>query len=371
MDINIVTITGESNYGNSLQNYAVIKTLESLGNNVFTLKTQYEPRFTVFSRNNLKQYIKVLFKRSNYFCFIRKFKFHIFSNKYLNKTKYVVNENKPELSKKCDLLVFGSDQIWNFTWGGRLCEGIDFYSGGFAPDIPKIAYSASIGASYIPDEKKEKFSQNLSGFKCISVREEQAKDILSELIDNKTTVTIDPTIMLSKNDWDKIAKKPSYINKNEKFILTYFLGEKSNEVKDYIKEFSEKNSFRIINLYNEYEDYNNIASVNDYCVDPREYIWLIKHSQIVFTDSFHGSVFSIIFHKNFRCFQRSKNIESMSSRMDTLFSTMKTSDWCNGDVNETFESLTKYDYKDVDTIIKEKRDFAKSYLKYALSIIND
>lgn len=370
MNINIVTITGEANYGNSLQNYAVRKVLENLGNTVFTLKTQYEPKFTLFSRHNLKQYAKIVLKKSNYYCFIRKIKFKKFSNKYLNKTPYVINEKKPELLSNCDLIVFGSDQIWNFTWGGRLCDGINFYTGGFNQEIPKIAFSASIGADYIPDDKMELFLTNISKFNAISVREEQAKTILDKIIENEVTVTIDPTLMISKQEWMRIQKKPSYVKENEKFILTYFLGKKTSSVDSYIEKYARITNCKIINLYNEYEKAENIKSVNDFCIDPQEFIWLVNNSQMVFTDSFHGSVFSIIFEKNFRCFQRSKEVENMSSRMDTLFSLMQIDSWCKGSLNENFDAIQKYDYTNVASIIKMKQEFVNDYLSKELSKIN-
>lgn len=368
MRISIITITGESNYGNSLQNYAVRYVLQSLGHNVSTIKTQYEINSSIKSKYNIKQYVKIVLKRTNYFYFLRKVKFKKFSNKYLNKTDVVVDEKHPTEINNCDCLVFGSDQIWNFTWGGRLCECIDFYTGGFAYDIPKISYSASIGANYIPEEKLNTFVENVKKFKAISVREDTAKEIINSLMDNDVMVTLDPTLMLSEKEWLKIAKKPKHVKENEKFMLVYFLGNMSDEIKEYYSLIAKKYDYRIVKLYNEYTDMENIESPEDFVIDPREFIWLVYNAKIVCTDSFHGSVFSMLFKKPFRCFDRSSNVANMSSRMDMLFLKFGIIDWCKGSVEENIDNILYTNYKNVDSILGKEKTIALDYLKGALEL---
>ncbi|MCM1286167.1 MAG: polysaccharide pyruvyl transferase family protein [Acetobacter sp.] len=368
MEIKIVTITGESNYGNSLQNYAVKTVLENLNNNVETIKTEYEPNFKKINITNIKNFVKIILKRSNYLQILRAVKFKKFSNKNLNKSKFVCRESKPELNSKCDLLVFGSDQIWNFTWGGRICNNINYYTGDFAYDIPKIAYSASIGSDYIPEKYQETFVNNISKFKYISVREHRAQNIITELLDIKAEVTVDPTLMLDKSDWMKIAKKPKYIKKNDKFILTYFLGTKNEEYYDYIDSIAKEKNLRIIKLDMERLDYNSIENPKCFVTDPSEFIWLIANCEIVFTDSFHGSVFSILMQRPFRCFNRKDNgVESMSSRMDTLFGMLNITDWCIGNINENIEHVFYKDYSNTQCILERERKFALNYLRRALN----
>lgn len=378
MKTGIITITGEMNYGNSFQNYAVIKVLENLGVSAETVKTEYSlPEFLkqkklgIFeSKNYLRFYGRIIIKQKifvNYL--IRLLKFKLYGYRHLNLSKKRNSEINPVNLENYDALVFGSDQIWNFTWGGRICNGIDFFTGGFAPDVKKIAYSASIGTDYIPEEYIEKVQKNLNNFSTISVREDKGKEILDPLLEKPVCVTVDPTLMLDKNEWQKIARKPHFFSKNKKFILTYFLGEYSDELIEYINKISEKLDCDIIDLCSEWSYSYKREKKRYFSFSPEEFLWLIDNCQIMFTDSFHGSVFSIIMEKPFRCFKRHQNgVANMSSRMDTLFNTFKINDWCVGDINESIDNILFKDYSNVQSILTEKREFAYDYLKGALDI---
>lgn len=367
MNIKIITITDDdSNYGNSLQNYAVKKILENFNHSVETIKTEYYHSFKKISKENIKIFAKILLKHGDYQRTIRRIKFSVFSNRYLSRSKITVEEKNPKLDEACDCLVFGSDQIWNFTWGGRLCENIDYFTGGFSPNTPKISYSASVGADYIPDKYKERFIENVSRFKAISVREDKAKEIVEDLLDKDVVVTIDPTLMLDKSHWMKIAKKPKYIKK-QKYILTYFLREISHETNRLIQTISDKFGLEVINLCSEQCSWEKIKNPKHVTTDPCEFIWLVANCQLMLTDSFHACVFSILMDKPFRCFERIEDgVESMSSRMDTLFHMFSIDDWCVGDVNEDIDHIFYKDYSKVESVLKEKRQFALDYLKKAL-----
>lgn len=370
MKIGIITITGEANYGNSLQNYAVEQTLKKIGVHAKTLKTDCVPKNNFLSKNRIKTILKVILRRGSYCRNYRLLRFSGFSNKYLEKSKELYSETLPQKKKMdYDYLCFGSDQIWNFTWGGKLCDGINFYTGGFSPDIPKIAYSASIGTDHIPEEYQQTFIQNVGKFKAISVREEKAKEILNELMDKEVVVTVDPTLMLDKAEWLKIADKPKYIKKKDKFVLTYFLGDLEDRVQNFINKAAEQNGLKIINLNNEWLPLDQIKNPSHMVTDPSEFVWLIANCAMMITDSFHGCVFSILMDKPFRCFDRVENgVESMSSRMDTLFSKFGISDWCRGDISEPIDNLFYKDYSNVQDVLEKERKFAFDYLKGALEI---
>lgn len=370
MKVGIVTITGSSNYGNFLQNYAVEHTLKKIGAHVQTLKTDCVPENKVLSKKWIKIVVKEILRYGSYSRDYRVLRFSKFCDKYLERSEETYFETFPQKKKmNFDFLCFGSDQIWNFTWGGRLCKGINFYTGGFSPDIPKIAFSASIGADYIPKEYQQNFIRNVSKFKAISVREEKAKEIIYNLMGNEVAVTVDPTLLLDKSEWLEISEKPHYVRKQDKFILTYFLGDLDDEIQKFINNIAEQNGLKIINLSNEWLPQNQIKNPSHFITDPSEFVWLIANCEMMFTDSFHGCVFSILMDKPFRCFDRVENdVESMSSRMETLFSKFGISDWCRGDVNEPAGSIFYKDYSNVQNVLKKERGFALDYLKGALDI---
>lgn len=369
MKVKVITITGESNYGNSLQNYAVIQTLNRLGCEAQTVKTEYEPNFTKLCKKNLKIYTKVALKIKNYHWFKRQMRFKKFSNRYLCKTEKVYSETAPTAVDDCDAIIFGSDQIWNFTLGERMKNGISFYTGGFDFNGLKIAYSASVGADYIPEDFRDIMSKNLSSFAAISVREQQARDIVGSVTDVPVDVTVDPTLMLDKSQWLKIAKKPKYVHNGEHFVFTYFLGTQSDSVKDYISAVGKKYNLRVISLQSEWTEQSDIFNVDIYSTSPDEFLWLVANCDIVFTDSFHGSVFSIINEKPFRFFDRNTDfVGNMSSRLDTLFDKFQIDSWCRGNTAENIDDVFYKNYSNVPQTLSNERAHALSYLKNALGI---
>ena len=117
--------------------------------------------------------------------------------------------------------MYGSDQVWNPKFD-RLSD-VDLLS--FATPEQRISFSASFGISELPENSKEKAKRELEKFKAISVREDRGKEIVEELTERKDVqVLVDPTMLLTSEEWDKVAKKPEQL-KTDKYILNYFLGE--------------------------------------------------------------------------------------------------------------------------------------------------
>lgn len=204
--------------------------------------------------------------------------------------------------------------------------------------------------------------------KAISVREERGREIIKELTGRDVPVTVDPTLLLSRGEWREIEKKPSFVGENDRYLLTYFLGGCSEEVRDYIEGIARANELKVIDLYNEFLDKSEIENKKWFAADPGEFAWLIEHCELMMTDSFHGCVFSIINEVPFRYFKRGGNVADMSSRMNTLFGKLNISDWCIGDINENLDHVFYKDYTGVNDIIEAEKTFAYDYLKGALNI---
>lgn len=376
MNAGIITITGETNYGNSLQNYAVVKVLNKLNINARTVKTEYSlPEIIQLKKTgnlDLKHYIKfnvklALVHKMLLYKIIRRGKFRRYNKKYINLSKKYTVETAPVCDNNYDIYVFGSDQIWNFNWGGRLCEGIEFFTGGFADGVKKVAYSASLGADTVPTEYVKTLAENLNDFSAISVREQKGVEILESIVDKKIHLTPDPTLMLEKREWLDIAKKPLFFNGNKKYVLTYFLGDYSQERIDYIQKIADSRNLEIVDLCGEWDFLKKRNKRSYYSFSPQEFIWLINNSEIMFTDSFHGCVFSILMNKNFRCFNRQvENEANMSSRMDTLFKMFGIENWCVADLNEKSEDVFFCNYSQVEETLNCERKKAYDYLKGAL-----
>lgn len=361
----ILTLYGNRNYGNKLQSYAVQEVLKKIGlkpitiaNNEFHNCEKKNVRTKIhligsLLKNNLVVKTGAYRIKNSLYCDERTKQFIDF-NKNINYTKHFFNGLN---YKKFDYYFVGSDQVWNPNFGlGNL---------GFLPfvsDNKKIAISASFGVDSLPEQFKEKVESNLKKFKAISVREDSAKNIIENITERKDVeVILDPTMLLDKEDWDKILKKPKQIEtiNNKKYILNYFLGKMSEERRKIITDIAKKNDCVVINILDKNDPF--------YISGPSEFIWLEKNAFLICTDSFHSSVFAILYEKPFIVFNRDdgqvgKN--SMNSRLETLLKKFKLEDRYFD--KKISDDLLKCNYNHVNEILKIERDNAIKFLKESL-----
>lgn len=364
MKIAIVTITGEANYGNSLQNYAVERTFQKIDCKSVTLVDKSETfigriKSIIYSAlfDKSHSYIKNRRKKQKEPLTLRRKRFRKFNKKFLNM--------KAERSfDDYDFVVCGSDQVWNFTLD-VINKNLPFYLCQFVPRDKRISISASIGTDEIPAEYLATAKKGFEEMKSVSVREEKAKQIIKDLTGRTdVVVTIDPTLMLSADEWRKISKKPKYIKSEQKILLTYFLGDMSEEVNQFIVKISKTYDLKIVNLANEWVALGKSFENEEYYTNPSEFLWLIEHCELVMTDSFHGCVFSTIFRKPFRWFSRiQKDVANMNSRMDTLFNKLNLGEWCIGTVEEPVDNVMYSDFNGVGERIKAEQDILSNYLR--------
>lgn len=308
--IGIITINDFANYGNRLQNYALQEVIKKIGYECYTIRNipPLNEKKKFFLRYIKHILIKKTHKNMGVEVF-RKFNENIlFTDCYINP----FNSKKFKFKK----IVVGSDQVWNPRFG-RL-RSIDLLD--FITNEEKISYAASFGISDLTKEEKLIVKNNFSveSFKNISVREESAKKIIEDITNrNDIKVVLDPTLLLSSEEWKKVEMKPSNVP-SKKYILTYFLGE--NILEKYLEKLSKENNYEIINIRVIKDDESNK-------VGPSEFLYLFRNAEVIFTDSFHACVFSIIYKRRFYVTNRvEKNVESMSSRIDTLLESFSLED---------------------------------------------
>lgn len=361
----IITLIG-NNYGNRLQNYAVQQVLRKNNCNVFTVRNNVFLNYNNYSLKNNIKYICSIIKYE----FRRNGMYRINNGFFLNKRaknfaqfNHMISFSKHKFSfnKKMnyDYYVVGSDQVWNPFFGlgdfGLLENEID--------DNKKITFSASIGQDYIPNNLINKYSKYISKFKYISVREDRGKEIIEELTGRKDVeVLVDPTMLLTSEEWDKVSKKPKLFDKlnGKKYILNYFLGDLSEERKIEIERIAQENDCEIINILDKNDPF--------YVSGPSEFLYLEKNAFLICTDSFHSSVFAILYNRPFVVFDREqKGVENMNSRIDTLIDKFKLKNRRYNGKNITKENL-EYDYTQVYTILEKERKKSDIYLKKSLKI---
>lgn len=368
MRIAILTLIGPENIGNRLQNYAV---QELLKNKNFDVETLY---YNVSDDNFKSKAISIIHSLFIKFgildsdFYIDKIKKNPkmalvkeFNDKYINfQKKYILKCNKmKKYVDDYDFYCAGSDQIWNAV----LVQNNDFLFMNFAPSSKTFSLSASMGTTYIPDKFKGTFTKGLMHVGNISVREDDAKDLIKEMVNRDVTVLLDPTLLINKNRWLEVSRKPN-IELPPKYIVTYFLGELTESQKQQINSYAVENNCNIIEINGKHKNF----------VGPSEFISLISNAEFVFTDSFHGTAFSIIFNKKFIVFQRNNSYD-MSSRIVTILKKFGLLEhfYNSNDNNiddqfgEYAKNIEKIDYN-IDNILSEEISKADIFLDKCLGL---
>lgn len=317
MRIGIITYWSSSdNYGQQLQCFALQKYLIGLGQDAYLIKympTTHIPlwrrvaraikyRLLVSSEQKDRDRKAKLIYETNQ-SLNKKRGFEAFRDKYIKSTD-VVYRNIKELRENppiADIYICGSDQVWNNRLSDPDTAGwfLDFGN----PSIKRVSYAASIGRD-IDSSEINRFTQYLKEFTAISVREQKAYALCHQLGFEKSIIAIDPTLLLSSQDYDSIENDAPVSDVTVKpYVFVYTLNIRSAEeiywnvfqnmiAKDglYIRSVSSSGYLPAINL---------LTGIQNEQATIPEWLSLIKHSEYVITTSFHGVVFCLLYHKPF------------------------------------------------------------------------
>lgn len=360
--IGLITINDYNNYGNRLQNYALQTVLINIGFDVITVKNipKFETKYERFKKNSVNDILKKVKQKllpSDYTKSqkIRNNTFRKFTENNIKETAYTIYDGNLSIEElnQFDYFVAGSDQIWNSNF--RYGSSVDFLI--FAPEEKRVTYAASFGIDSIPKEFKDNYKKWLSAIPNISVREKAGAHIVKDLIGKEVPVVADPTMLLSKNDWLTIAK-PARNRPTKSYILTYFLGGPSEDVRGYLKKLSVENNMEIINL-------GDITEKDTYQTGPSEFIDYINNASAFFTDSFHGVVFSILFQTPFLVYERNTSQGSMYSRIETI---LEMFDMKHREAKQFEGNVFSMDFSESLKVLEKEYETSINYLKKALRI---
>lgn len=389
--IGIITLLYKNfNYGGLLQAYATKKILQNIKipaehiaiNEVYVKRTTKEKLKDKRIKGIVRSLISCLKKMLNKITFQKKNRLknqiRIEPNINVRRKKFsdfmeIIGYEGPYDSlsikgslKKYDVFLTGSDQVWNPDWHK------DVYYLDFVPDdIPKISYAASIGKNQLTEKQLDYAIPKIKRLDYISVREKEAKDILQPYIDKEIKVVLDPTLLLTPKDWNAVEVRPTI---DVSYIFVYLLGNnKEHRIK--IKQIAKVLNIKIVFLPHIFFQYEladeDFADIDLYDVGPAEFVGLIKNAEMVITDSFHGCVFSIIYHKKFWALKRHKDTEkeNMNSRLYTLFGNLGLEErLLDDDQQLTKDELLKdINYGAVDTKLEVLKKNSMDFLEYALS----
>lgn len=364
--IGTLTYHRSHNYGSVLQAYALEKVLNSFPNVDCEIIDYYPPNYkllySVFVKNNtLRNIFRNLYvllhykqKKERYNGFIE------FQKKYkVSKNSYIEN---PDLLKDIDgvydVVVCGSDQIW-------CSDAPDFSMAYFLPmlkNTKKVSYAPSMGYGEFENTIYQNDVKNaLELFDFVSVRENDGADKLKKLLgeDFNVSVVLDPTFLLPVSEYDNICSKRIF---DEDYIFFYSVGfrEQNGKIMEYI---SKKLGLPVYTLSTssssfKYKKYG-IKFVEK--SSPEDFLSLIKNAKIVFSSSFHGNVFSIIFRKNFFSLYTVANGKREDDpRLNTLTNTLVIPDRAV-DINNykdiDYNKEIVYDENAIKNAIDKSRDY--------------
>lgn len=312
MKVGIVTVTELDNFGNRLQNYALQTVLQDMGAEAHTLPNYITYRHRRKLKSKVNRFLRGVLKDDGRKSeVIKQIRFEAFDKKYFRFSSdwSDIHTITPGCAEHYDCFVAGSDQIWN----PHFSFNFDFNFLTFAPEEKRVAYAASFGVDAVPEEKKADFTRYLSGMKAISTREYAGARIVKDLTGREVSVLPDPTLLLTAERWSELEKRPGWRGEGD-FILVYHLGTKENQkavVDALLESHPEYKGLGIVNI-------GDAENFRTYSVTPDEFLWLVHHAKLMVTDSFHGSVFSLIFGTALYYTKRVDHYVSMNSRVQSL-----------------------------------------------------
>lgn len=344
--IAIITMYFNSiNYGGNLQAYALAKFINSISNSFNAMQISYQ---TSPERFKIKKILHNLYYLTlKHPTIKKKIKCRLkaiqeFNRTYIPHTEAIYNNHNIELIQdKFELFITGSDQVWNPEWID------DNYILNFINNKPKMSYAASIGVDSLNKEQLKMFKYSLKNYYAISVREERAAILLNPISPVDVEWVLDPTMLLCSKQWDELCSKRLITGS---YLFCYMLGDNQSQ-RELVTLFAKKNNIKIAIIPHIHGSFKksdkNFGDYQLYEVSPKEFISLIKYADYIFTDSFHATVYSLIYKKEFFSFERHREV-TMSSRLYSLMQMFDLNErFLDSDDRNTLnyiESLKKINY---------------------------
>lgn len=296
----------------------------------------------------------------------RKKAFSNFCNETPHSKEIFDNDSISQSLKQYDCFICGGDQIWNDWSDWFVYNVLDTYCLQFVPQtVQKFAFAPSVPLQKVRPIFIKKLTHALKQLDAVSVRERSSVPILENNIGEKVEVVVDPVLLLSKEQWDK-EMRPTSIK--DRYVFCYLLGE-GYENREAVKAFALRMNCQLVtvpHIINVNEQDRNFGDIQDYTSGPAEFLSLIKNAEVVITDSFHATVFSMIYHKPFYVLERTTQVSggTMGSRLTDFLAEYGLNEQ-KVDIHELKMNLqiTQIDYTKADSVLERRRAESYKYLK--------
>ncbi|MBP3499279.1 MAG: polysaccharide pyruvyl transferase family protein [Akkermansia sp.] len=351
--INTATITWISwnNFGSLLQAFALQQILLKLGvrNKILCDKRFAIPKISL--RKRIKKLKNIILRKN---INPSDTMFTKFRKRFL---QIDTTASYSTLNKRYDIFICGSDQIWSPYLKHEPYYYLRYFS------KKKVAYAPSIGTCSFSEEYVKTILGDLRQFAHLSAREGKSASKLSAMSGLSITEVLDPTLLLDSSDWEKLLVQQ---DTTESYVLCYFLSP-NQWYMDYVAQYAKKHhlSIKIFNTHKQYSDYAEAIPAG-----PCEFLSYINSAQIVFTDSYHASIFSILFRKKFFTFKRFVDDGDLdqNERIYNLFNHLGLQSYFIGMRDTaTIDELPDIEYDSVEKTLSTLRLNSIQFLKQAIS----
>lgn len=362
--IGIITYHRSQNYGAQLQAYATRTALEKMGYRAEVIDCnrigQVDKLFH-WNFSSLKGFLGAL--RNNALSLVSEKKrrrlFAAFSEQKIGLSAPC--HTRTELESLCaeyDAVITGSDQVWH----PQICEG----NTAFFLDLPlrpeqKIAYAPSFGVPDYTEEDAQRYMPLINDIAHLSVREEAGQALIRRRLNREAPLVLDPTMLLTREDWDTIARPAPY----RRYLLYFTILDEPPGTDALVRRIAAERGLRIVRI-GRLKDILKRGFINARANGPQEFLGLVRDADFIITSSFHGAVFSILFEKDFLCVLNNNN---RNSRLETLAEQMGLSDRLVRNVNsiEHQAGCSLPDYAAVEIRLAQRRAASLHFLSESLS----
>ncbi len=365
--VGILTYHFALNYGAALQCYALKKALMNMGCDASILDYQTEQQIANNSIWHKRKGIKNVILQTALFPFLhrrmqKKRNFEQFQKENFNCT--VPCRTPDELKKiieeqKYDVIVAGSDQVW--------CPSIpdftDMFFFPFQTKAKKIGYAVSIGNS--TEKELSGFSEAIRDFSAIAVREQSAIQVVKKFAVLEPVEVVDPTLLLQKDDWDNIASQSKVKIPDKKYMICYFLKKEAFHISyELAKKIAQEKNLTPIFINQRFSKFS-LQPNTVFNAGPSDFVKLFSCADYVCTDSFHGTIFSIIFKKQFYSFVEKENTKDQ--RRQNILKNLDLLSRCVYLDNVSLDR-TPVDYHKMDERLSELREESLNFLRSNIEV---
>lgn len=373
MTTGLITFHAAHHYGAQLQAFALMHAIKNCGSECVIV--DYVRKDTIEGKSLLKKNVSIRSLISNLHTMLnyqalskrrKRFDDFVEGRMSLTKSKYSSMIELINDTPECDTWVCGSDQIWNpLIYKEQDFDPVFFAS--FTEKGRKISYAPSFGISKMPARYAASLRKYLKTFSALSVREKTGEDIINSVSGQTAVTVLDPTLLLDSKAWKEISFAPEFA---KPYILCYFISEPTG-LSEYIKNSANKFGLKIVSLCGARK---TVQGTDKIILDagPEEFLGWFANAAMVFTDSFHGTIFSINFQKEFYSFTfASGGKEKVASRLGNILNIFGLTErlisiGTNAEFWEGVDGLKPINWNEVSERLEIQRALSLDFLRSAL-----